>query len=124
MRGNDRAGSALARGLTYRAGMKTEVTELPESRVRIDASVAPDDVQKHLDRAAKQLGSELRIPGFRKGKVPPQMVLQRVGREAVLEQALRDALPEWYERAVIDTGISPVGDPQLNVPSLPGAGEE
>jgi trigger factor len=103
--------------------MKTEVTELPESRVRIDASVAPEDVQKHLDRAAKQLGSELRIPGFRKGKVPPQMVLQRVGREAVLEQALRDALPEWYERAVIEAGVSTVGDPKLDVSDLPAEGE-
>src|SRR5215217_1339735 len=123
MRGNDRAGSALARGLTYRAGMKTEVTELPESRVRIDASVAPDDVERHLDRAASTLGRELRIPGFRKGKVPPQMVLQRVGREAVLEQALRDALPEWYERAVIDAGVSTVGDPKLDVSDLPAEGD-
>jgi trigger factor len=64
------------------------------------------------------------MPGFRKGKVPPQLVIQRVGREAVLEQALRDSLPEWYERALLDTGITPVGEPELNVPSLPGAGEE
>ena len=103
--------------------MKTEVTELPESRVRIDASVDPEDVRRHLDRAAKSLGRELRIPGFRKGKVPPQMVLQRVGREAVLEQALRDALPEWYERAVIEAGVSTVGDPKLDVSDLPAEGE-
>ncbi len=103
--------------------MKTEVTELPESRVRIDASVEADDVRRHLDRAAKQLGSELRIPGFRKGKVPPQMVLQRVGREAVLEQALRDALPEWYEAAVLEAGVSTVGDPKLDVSELPAEGE-
>ena len=103
--------------------MKTEVTELPESRVRIDASVAPEDVRRHLDRAAKQLGSELRVPGFRKGKVPAQMVLQRVGREALLEQALRDALPEWYERAVLEAGVSTVGDPKLDVSELPAEGE-
>jgi trigger factor len=103
--------------------MKTEVTELPESRVRIDASVDAEDVQRHVDRAAKALGRELRIPGFRKGKVPPQMVLQRVGREAVLEQALRDALPEWYESAVIDAGVSTVGDPKLDVSDLPAEGE-
>jgi trigger factor len=103
--------------------MKTEVTELPDSRVRIDASVAAEDVRRHLDRAAKQLGSELRIPGFRKGKVPPQMVLQRVGREAVLEQALRDALPEWYEAAVLEAGVSTVGDPKLDVSELPAEGE-
>jgi trigger factor len=50
--------------------------------------------------------------------------MERVGRDAVLEQALRDSLPEWYERALLDTGIAPVGDPQLNVSSLPEAGEE
>jgi trigger factor len=103
--------------------MKTEVTELEDSKVRIDASVPPEDVQRHLDRTAKQLGRELRVPGFRKGKVPAQMVLQRVGREAVLEQALRDALPEWYEQAVLEAGVSTVGDPKLDVSDLPGDGE-
>ena len=103
--------------------MKTDVTELSDSKVRIDASVDPADVEKQVERAAKQLGRELRIPGFRKGKVPPQMVLQRVGREAVLEQALRDALPEWYERAVLDAGVSTVGDPKLDVSDLPAEGE-
>jgi trigger factor len=103
--------------------METQVTELDDSKVRIDASVPPEDVQRHLDRTAKELGRELRVPGFRKGKVPPQMVLQRVGREAVLEQALRDALPEWYERAVIEAGVSTVGDPKLDVSELPGEGE-
>ncbi|MGI8461670.1 MAG: trigger factor, partial [Solirubrobacterales bacterium] len=62
-------------------------------------------------------------PGFRKGKVPAQMVLQRIGREAVLEQALRDALPEWYERAVIDAGVATVGDPKLDVADLPEEGK-
>ncbi len=104
--------------------MKTSVTELPDSRVRVDVDVEPEVVEQGLERAARGLARDLRMPGFRKGKVPPQLVLQRVGREAVLEQALRDSLPEWYERALLESGISPVGDPQLNVPSLPGAGEE
>ncbi len=103
--------------------MKTEVTELPDSKVRIDASVDPADVERQLERAAKQLGGEMRVPGFRKGKVPAQMVLQRIGREAVLEQALRDALPEWYERAVIDAGVATVGDPKLDVADLPEEGK-
>lgn len=103
--------------------MKTDVQELPESRVRIEASVEPAEVERELERAAKELGGELRIPGFRKGKVPPQIVVQRVGREAVLEQALRRALPEWYERAVLDAGVSTVGDPKLDVSELPGEGE-
>jgi trigger factor len=65
----------------------------------------------------------MRVPGFRKGKVPAQIVLQRVGRGAVLEQALRDALPEWYERALMEAEVSPVGDPKLDVSELPEDGE-
>ena len=104
--------------------MKTSVTELGDSRVRVDVGVEPDAVDERVERAARELARDMRIPGFRKGKVPPNLVVQRVGREAVLEQALRAALPEWYERALLESGISPVGDPQLNVSSLPDPGEE
>jgi len=104
--------------------MRTEVTELPESRVRIEVGVDADTVSKRLQRSARELGRELRLPGFRKGKVPPELVIQRMGRDAVLEQALRDSLPEWYERAVVDSGVTPIGEPQLDVPSMPAEGEE
>jgi trigger factor len=104
--------------------MRTSVTELGESRVRVEVGIEADAVQDRLERAAHELARDMRMPGFRKGKVPAQLVIQRVGRHAVLEQALRDSLPEWYERALLDTGITPVGDPELNVASLPGTGEE
>src|SRR5215216_4294455 len=104
--------------------MRTSVTELGDSRVRIAVGVEPDAIEQRVERAARQLAGDMRVPGFRKGKVPAELVIQRVGREAVLEQALRDSLAEWYERALLETGITPVGDPQLNVESLPGAGEE
>ena len=103
--------------------MKTTVTELPQSRVRVEVGIEPDAVARQVDRAAKSLAGEMRMPGFRRGKVPPQFVIQRVGREAVLEQALRDSLPEWYERALLETGITPIGDPQLDVSDLPDEGE-
>jgi trigger factor len=104
--------------------MKTEVTELPDSRVRVSVGVEPETVQKRVERAARDLAGEMRVPGFRKGKVPPQLVIQRVGREAVVEQALRDSLPEWYERALLEAGITPIGDPKLDVGDLPEEGEE
>src|ERR1044071_8336218 len=104
--------------------MKTSVTQLGDSRVRVDVGIEPEAVEQGLERAARGLARDMKIAGFRKGKVPPQLVLQRVGREAVLEQALRDSLPGWYERALLEAGISPVGDPKLDVPSLPDAGEE
>jgi trigger factor len=77
------------------ATVSTTVTELPESRVRVDASVDADEVERRVQQAARKLGSQLRIPGFRKGKVPPPVVIRRLGREAVLDEALRDALGAW-----------------------------
>jgi trigger factor len=101
----------------------TKVTELPDSRVRLEAEVPSDEVESRLERTAKTLGRELRIPGFRKGKVPAPMVIQRMGREAVLEQAVRDSLPEWYEEAILRSGVSTVGDPKLDLEELPPEGE-
>jgi trigger factor len=103
--------------------MKTSVRELPDSRVRVEVDVEAADVDRRLNRTARGLGRELRVPGFRKGKVPPAVVLQRVGREAVMEETLREALPEWYERALLESGVTPVGDPKLDVAALPGEGE-
>jgi trigger factor len=103
--------------------MKTSVKELPDSRVRVEVDVDAADVDRRVKRAARGLGGELRIPGFRKGKVPPEVVIQRVGRGAVMEEALREALPEWYERALLESGVTPVGDPKLDVSALPDEGE-
>jgi trigger factor len=103
--------------------MKTSVRELPDSRVRVEVDVEAADLDRRLTRTARGLGRELRVPGFRKGKVPPAVVLQRVGREAVMEETLREALPEWYERALLESGVTPVGDPKLDVAALPGEGE-
>ncbi len=104
--------------------MKTTVTELPESRVKIEATIGPGDLAARVDDAATRLASEIKMPGFRKGKVPPQLVIQRLGREAVMEEALRTGLPEWYERALLESGVAAVGDPKLDVDDLPADGEE
>jgi trigger factor len=104
--------------------MRTEVTELPSSRVRVEVHVEPEAVSQRVDRTARELARDMRVPGFRKGKVPPQLVLQRLGRKAVLEQAFQDALPEWYERALLQSGINPVGDPELKLEHMPEGDEE
>jgi trigger factor len=99
--------------------MRTTVTELPGSRARVDVEVPAEDVERRMQRAARGLAREMRLPGFRKGKAPPSLVIQRVGRGAVLEQAMRDSLPEWYERALLESGVNPVGDPEVEVTSVP-----
>jgi trigger factor len=103
--------------------VKTTVTELPESRVRVDAEVGPDEIQRSLENTAKRLGRELRIPGFRKGKVPPPVVIKRMGREAILDEAVRGGLTGWYLQAIDEAGIAPVGDPDLDVGDLPEEGQ-
>jgi len=103
--------------------VKTSVTELPESRVRVDAEVPAEEVERRIQQAARQLGREMRIPGFRKGKVPPPVVIRRLGREAVLDEALRSSLPSWYVDAIDRSGIVPVGEPELDVGDLPGEGQ-
>src|SRR5262245_28332034 len=103
--------------------METTVKELPDSRVRVDVDVDPKDVEGSIARTAEQLGKDMKLPGFRKGKVPPEMVVRQLGREAVLTQALESSLGDWYERAMADSGVNPVGDPKLDLSQLPGQGE-
>jgi len=104
------------------ASISTTVTELPESRVRVLAEVAPDEFQRSVERAARQLGRNLRVAGFRKGKVPAPVVIQRLGRETVVEKAVQDGLKRWWRAALDDAGVAPVGQPKLDVTSTPNDG--
>jgi trigger factor len=101
--------------------MEPTVSELPGSRVSVEVEVPAADVNRAIARAARGLAREMRMPGFRKGKAPPSLVIQRVGFAAVLDEAIREALPEWYERALLGSGIAPVGDPSVEVVSTPEA---
>jgi trigger factor len=101
--------------------MQTTLKELPDSRVEVQAEVPAEDVQRAANRTARAMARELRLPGFRKGKAPPNLVIQRMGFAAVLSEAVRDALPEWYERALLDAAITPIGDPDIELVSTPEA---
>ena len=105
------------------APVSTTVTELPESRVRVQAEVPADEVEKRVAVAARALGRNLRIPGFRKGKVPPPVIIQRVGRDAVLDEAVRESIAGWYSAAIDAAKVVPVGEPSLDLDELPGEGE-
>ena len=78
------------------ATVTTTVTELPESRVRVDAEVPASEVEKRVEQAARQLARNLRVPGFRAGKAPPPVIVQRMGRDAVLDEAVRESIGTWY----------------------------
>jgi trigger factor len=99
--------------------MQTTLKELPDSRVEVQAEVEPKDVERAANRTARAMARELRLPGFRKGKAPPNLVIQRMGFPAVLSEAIRDALPEWYEAALLDAGVTPIGEPEIDIVSAP-----
>ena len=103
--------------------MQTTVTELPESRVRVDAEVSAKEVERSVEQAAKALGKDMKMPGFRAGKVPTPVVIKRFGREMVLDQAVRTSLGKWYVDALEDSKIVPVGDPDLDLADMPEPGE-
>jgi trigger factor len=100
-----------------------KTTLLSGSRVRLQVQVPPDELEGRVERKAHQLGRELKLPGFRRGKVPAPLVIQRIGRDAVLEEAVRDTLSSWYSDAIETSGIVPVGDPQVDLGDLPPEGE-
>jgi trigger factor len=101
--------------------MQTAVTELPDSRVRVEVEVPAELVERGVNRAARSLAREMRMPGFRKGKAPPSLAIQRLGFGTVLQEAIRESLPEWYEQGLLRSGVSPVGDPDIEIVSAPEA---
>src|SRR4051794_33173843 len=105
------------------APVSTTVTELPDSRVRVQAEVPAQEVERRVAQAARGLARNLRVPGFRAGKAPPPVVIKRVGREAVLDEALRESIGTWYAAAIDDAAIVPVGEPELDLGELPREGQ-
>lgn len=100
--------------------MKTQVEELPESKVRLTVEVPEADVKHAYEHAASDLASSIRIPGFRKGHVPPKVVMARVGRAAVWEEAVRSHIDTWFWNAATDSGIRPIATPEVEYDGLPG----
>jgi trigger factor len=103
--------------------VKTKVAELPESRVRLDVEVPEAEVKHAFEHAAADLAASLRLPGFRRGKAPLPVVVARVGREAVWQEALKSHLDSWFWTAAADSGIRPVATPELEFDSLPADDE-
>jgi trigger factor len=103
--------------------LTAEVTPLEENRVRLDVAVPGDEVQRRMERAIRQLGRDVRVPGFRPGKAPAEVIVQRVGREAVVQEMLKGSLGEWYSEAVAETGVMPIDDPELDLDGVPDEGD-
>jgi trigger factor len=99
--------------------VKSAVEPLNPTRVKLTVEVPYDELKPSLDAAYKTISSQVTVPGFRKGHVPPRIIDQRIGRGAVLEEAMNDALPRFYARAVEESDVRPLGQPTVDVTSLP-----
>jgi trigger factor len=98
--------------------MQTTVEETDKHVVRLQVEVPPDEFAPDLDRTYRKLAQEVRIPGFRKGKVPRQIIDARVGREHVIHQFVDDFLPTYYVRALREHDLAPIADPEIDLDPL------
>ncbi|MGY2062699.1 trigger factor, partial [Nocardia gipuzkoensis] len=85
--------------------MKSTVEQLSPTRVRINVEVPFEELKPDFDRAYQALAKQVRIPGFRPGKAPAKLLEARLGRGAVLEQVVNDALPARYSEAVVSADV-------------------
>lgn len=95
--------------------MKSTVEQLSPTRVRINVEVPFAELEPDFQRAYKELAKQVRLPGFRPGKAPAKLLEARIGREAMLDQIVNDALPSWYGQAVAESDVQPLGRPNIEV---------
>ena len=98
--------------------MKSTVENLSPTRVRLNVEVPFEELKSDFDRAFKQLAQQVRLPGFRPGKAPAKLLEARMGRAAILEQVVNEALPARYSEAVAANDIKPLGQPDIEVTKL------
>ena len=98
--------------------MKSVIEKLSPTRVKLSIEVSFDELSPHIDGAYKTLSERINIPGFRKGKVPSAMIDQRVGRGAVLDEAINAALPTFYSQAAKENDVLVIGRPNVDITEL------
>ena len=106
--------------------MKSAVETLEPTKVKLTVEVTYDELRPSIAHAYEHIAEQVTVPGFRKGKVPPRIIDQRVGRPAVIEHAVNEGLGGFYAEAVRENKLRPMGQPEVEVTKVPGlvAGEE
>lgn len=99
--------------------MKSSVETLSPTRVKMTVEVPYEELKPSVDAAYKAIGSQISIPGFRPGKVPARIIEQRVGKGAVMQEAVNDALPKYYGDAVEENDLRPMGQPEVDLTEVP-----
>src|SRR6059036_1003937 len=100
------------------ARMETQVEELADNRVRLQVEVGSDDVRHAVEHAASDLAESMKIPGFRKGKVPMPVLVARVGRERLFAEAVDSHIVGWFWNAAARSRMRPVSQPEYDYQPL------
>ena len=99
--------------------MKISVRNLEPTKVKLTVTVEPEELNPYLDAARKEIAKQVNVPGFRKGHVPGKIIDQRVGFAAVAGEAVNDAVPELYSKALDEKKIRPMAQPEFDVQDVP-----
>src|ERR1700716_1105449 len=100
--------------------MKTVVEPLEGNKVKLSIEIDEPEFERALDQAFRKIAREVRIPGFRPGKAPRRVLEARLGKDAARQEALRDALPDYYSQALRDEDVDAIAPPEIDIT----AGEE
>jgi trigger factor len=98
--------------------MQTTVETTEPHTVRLTIEVPEEEVDKDLDRTYRAIANQIKIPGFRKGKVPKQIIDTQIGRDAILEEFVSSSVPAYFRKAVTDEDLAPITDPEIDVQQL------
>lgn len=95
--------------------MKSEVSTLESNKVKVSVEVDEAEIDAHIDEAFRKIAKEVRLPGFRPGKAPRKVLEARIGKDYARGEALREALPEYYRRAIIEHEVDVIAPPELDI---------
>src|SRR3954462_4123756 len=98
--------------------LKSAVETLSPTRAKLTVEVPFEELKPSLDKAYKTIAQQINVPGFRRGKVPPMGIDRQVGRGAILDQAINEALPQFYIQALQDNDLQPLAQPEIEVTKL------
>ncbi|KAB7743296.1 trigger factor [Nostocoides sp. F2B08] len=99
--------------------MKSDAEKLSPTRVKMTVEVPYDELKPSIDAAYKTIGSQIQVPGFRRGKVPARIIDQRIGRGAVLQEAVNEAMPQFFGQAIEEQQVRAIGQPSVEITQVP-----
>lgn len=95
--------------------METTIETTEKHTVKLTVEIAPDEYEKELDATYRSIANQVKIPGFRKGKVPKQIIDAQIGRDVVRDEFLEHAVPQYYRQAVSEQDLAPIADPEIDL---------